>query len=65
MSFMTEPSGYALEPIREGANFTVYRGQRHGNPSPILAIGLSAEQPSPQGLRANFYFTLPLTQVPQ
>ena len=48
---MTEPSGYALEPIREGAEFTLYRGRRHGNPSPVLALALAAEQPSPQGLR--------------
>ena len=48
---MTEPSGYGLEPIREGADFTFYRGRQHGNPSPILAIALSAKQPSPQSLR--------------
>ena len=48
---MTEPSGYALEPLREGADFTLYRGRQHGNPSPVLAIALSAEQPSPQSLR--------------
>src|SRR3984893_13223 len=51
MSSMTAPSGYVLEPLREGADFTLYRGRRHGNPSPVLAIGLSAEQPSPQSLR--------------
>src|SRR5438067_9033643 len=48
---MTEPSGYALEPIREGAEFTLYRGRQHGNPSPLLAIALTAEHPSPQSLR--------------
>ena len=48
---MTAPSGYVLEPIREGADFTLYRGRQHGNPSPVLAIALSAEQPSPQTLR--------------
>src|SRR3984957_14368979 len=51
MPSMTEPSGYALEPLREGADFTLYRGRQHGNPSPVLAIALSAEQPSPQSLR--------------
>ena len=35
---MTEPSGYVLEPLREGADFTLYRGRQHGNPSPVLAI---------------------------
>jgi PAS domain S-box-containing protein len=51
MSSMTAPSGYVLEPLREGADFTLYRGRQHGNPSPVLAIAVSAEQPSPQSLR--------------
>jgi PAS domain S-box-containing protein len=51
MSSMTAPSGYVLEPLREGADFTLYRGRQHGDPSPVLAIALSAEQPSPQILR--------------
>ena len=48
---MTEPSGYALEPLREGADFTLYRGRQHGHPSPILAVALAEEQPSSQSLR--------------
>ena len=44
-------SEYVLEPLREGADFTLYRGRQHGNPSPVLAIALSAEHPSPQSLR--------------
>ena len=51
MPSVTEPSGYVLEPLREGADFTLYRGRQHGNPSPVLAVALAAEQPSPQGLR--------------
>ena len=51
MPSMTEPSGYTLEPIREGADFTLYRGRQHGNSSPVLAIALSAKHPSPQSLR--------------
>ena len=51
MPSMTEPSGYALEPLREGADFTLYRGRQHGHPSPILAVALAEEQPSPQSLR--------------
>jgi predicted ATPase len=51
MPSMAEPSGYALEPIREGADFTLYRGRQHGNPSPVLAIAVSAKQPLPQSLR--------------
>jgi serine/threonine protein kinase len=48
---MTEPSGYVLEPLREGPDFSLYRGRQHGNPSPVLAMGFAAEQPSPQSLR--------------
>src|SRR6202158_902662 len=51
MSSMTAPSGYVLEPLREGSDFTLYRGRQHGNPSPVRAIPLPAEQPSPQSLR--------------
>jgi hypothetical protein len=45
------PSGYVLEPLREGADVTLYRGRQHGNPSPVLAVSLAAEGPSPHGLR--------------
>ena len=48
---MTEPAGYELEPLREGADFTLYRGRRHGNPSPLLLVALPADRPSPQGLK--------------
>src|SRR5436309_4833590 len=51
MPSMTEPSGYVLELLRAGADFTLYRGREHGNPSPVLVVALTAEQPSPQGLR--------------
>src|SRR5713101_5196327 len=51
MPSMTKPSGYVLEPLREGADVTLYRGRQRGNPSPILAVALAAEQPSPQDLR--------------
>jgi hypothetical protein len=40
-----------VEPIRESADFTRYRGRQHGNPTSVLAIALSAEQPSSQTLR--------------
>src|SRR6202522_2865268 len=46
-----ESSGYVLVPLREGADFTLYRGRQHGNPSPILVVALTREQPSPQSLR--------------
>jgi hypothetical protein len=51
MPSMTEHSGYVLEPIREGADFTLYRGRQHDNPVPVLVVTLAADQPSTQGLR--------------
>jgi PAS domain S-box-containing protein len=48
---MAASSEYVLEPLRAGADFTLYRGRQRGNRSPVLAIALSAEQPSPQSLR--------------
>jgi hypothetical protein len=51
MPSVTELSGYVLEPIRVGPDFTLYRGREHGNPSPILVVALAAEQPSPEDLR--------------
>src|SRR5580692_9318927 len=51
MSSLPGPLGYELVPLRGGADFTLYRGRQHGNPSPVLAIAPSAEQPSPQTLR--------------
>jgi hypothetical protein len=47
----TVPCGYVLESLREGVDFTPYRGRQHGNPSPVFTIALSAEKPSPQSLR--------------
>ncbi|WP_409241706.1 AAA family ATPase [Bradyrhizobium sp. CB1015] len=43
-------SGYVLTPLRESADFTLYRGRKHDAPSPVLAIALF-EQPSPQSIR--------------
>jgi PAS domain S-box-containing protein len=48
---MAEHSEYLLEPLREGADFTLYRGRGRGNPMPILAVAVAAEQPSPQSIR--------------
>ena len=48
---MTERSGYVLEILREGQEFTLYRGRQRGNPSPVLAVALAAERPSPQSQR--------------
>src|SRR5882672_4927398 len=51
MSSIPGPPGYVLELLRESEDFTLYRGRQHGNPSPVLAISLSAERPSPHSLR--------------
>ena len=51
MSSISGPSGFVLEVLREGADFTLYRGWQHGNAAPVLAVTLAAEQPSPQTLR--------------
>src|SRR6201987_2541411 len=51
MSPIPGPSGHVLVPLREGPDFTLYRGRQHGNPSPILVVALTREQPSPQSLR--------------
>jgi serine/threonine protein kinase len=51
MPSTAEPSGYLLEPLRKSVDFTLYRGRQHGNPSPVLALGLAADRPSPQGLK--------------
>ncbi len=51
MSSIPGPFGYVLVSLREGSDFTLCRGRQHGNPSPVLAIALSAEPPSPQSLR--------------
>jgi PAS domain S-box-containing protein len=39
-----------LVPLRESADFTLYRGRKHDDPSPVLAVALF-EQPSPQSVR--------------
>src|SRR5229473_3822715 len=51
MASISGPSGFLLEPLREGADFTLYRGRQHGNPSTVLAITPSAEHPAPNSLQ--------------
>src|SRR5579862_8018090 len=48
---MSATSEYVLEPIRGGAEFTLYRGKQRGSASPILVLAPAAEQPLPQSLR--------------
>ena len=49
---MAAASEYVLEPpIRDRAEFTLYRGRQHANPSPVLGVAPTAQQPLPQSLR--------------
>jgi hypothetical protein len=48
---MAAASEYVLEPIRDGAKFMLYRARQHGDPSPVLVVAPTAEQPLPQTLR--------------
>jgi PAS domain S-box-containing protein len=48
---MAEGSEYVLEPFREGADFTLYRGRERSTRTPILAVAVATEHPSPQSLR--------------
>jgi len=48
---MATASQYLLEPIRKGAEFTLYRARRRGNEMPLLVVAPAAEQPLPRILR--------------
>jgi PAS domain S-box-containing protein len=48
---MAEESEYELEPVREGADFTLYRGRERDGHRPILALSVVTDQPSPERLR--------------
>jgi hypothetical protein len=48
---MMECSEYVLETLGESGERILYRGRQHGNPLPVLIVALTAERPSPQGLR--------------
>src|SRR5580704_2075246 len=48
---MAASSNYVLEPIRNRAEFTLYRGRQRGNPMPLLAVAPTTEPPPPQSLR--------------
>src|SRR6476469_1286927 len=54
-----DPSAYLLECLREGAEFTLYRGRQPGNPSPVLVAALNGEHPSSQSfLRLEHEYSL-------
>src|SRR5580693_5471334 len=48
---MATASVYVLKPIRDGAEFSLYRARQRGNDIPLLVVAPTAEQPSPQALR--------------
>src|SRR5580693_8905556 len=48
---MATASVYVLKPIRDGAEFSLYRARQRGNDIPLLVVAPTAEQPSPQSLR--------------
>src|SRR5277367_4112550 len=48
---MATASVYVLEPIREGAEFTLYRARQRGGDMPLLVVAPTAGQPLPQSLR--------------
>src|SRR5580692_7289814 len=51
MLSMAAASEYVLEPIRDGAGFTLYRARQRGNEIPLLVVAPAAEQPLLQSLR--------------
>src|SRR5580698_2610606 len=48
---MATASVYGLEPVRDGAEFTLYRARQRSNDMPLLVVAPTAEQPLPQSLR--------------
>src|SRR5580693_7654527 len=48
---MAAPSEYELQPIRDGAEFMLYRARQRGNDMPLLVVAPTAERPLPQSLR--------------
>src|SRR5580704_14716251 len=48
---MATASVYVLEPIRDGAEFTLYRTRQRGNPMPLFVVAPTAERALPQSLR--------------
>src|SRR4051812_20030750 len=45
MSLIPGLSGYVLAPLRETADFTLYRGRRDDDPTAVLAIALIEDAP--------------------
>jgi PAS domain S-box-containing protein len=51
MLLMPAATEYVLEPIRDIAGLTLYRGRQRNNSTPVLVVGPTSEQPLPQILR--------------
>ena len=50
--FSTAEDGpYQLHPLREGTDFSLYRGRERGNPMPILVVAVAQEQTQHQNLK--------------
>jgi len=49
--FTAEEGDFDLEPLREWADFTLYRGSERGSQVPILAVAITAERSSPRSLK--------------
>jgi PAS domain S-box-containing protein len=48
---MVENSEYLLDPLREGADFTLYRGRELGDQAPIFGVAVATGNQSPESLR--------------
>ena len=48
---MAAASEYTLEPIRDRAEFTLFRARQRGTPMPLLAVAPIAEPPPPRSLQ--------------
>jgi PAS domain S-box-containing protein len=48
---MTELSKYALERVRHGSEFVLYRGLSASEPRHILVVALASESPAPESIR--------------
>ena len=52
LSSMSPLFEFELEPLRQNADFILYRGKQHDNTSLVLVLALAAKPPSPQGVKS-------------
>lgn len=48
---MAAASEYVFEPIRNSAEFTLYRARQRGEPTPVLVVAPTTEPSSRESLR--------------